>query len=604
MKLIPKNLIVAAIAASFATTVTTQTSHAGQWLDSLFGRQTPAYPVGQPVPLNGQIAAYSPGAYSSSGYVPPSYANLRSPQTLGFGNYASPPANNAPLFAPGFPQTVAAQLPTAAYDTQWARTPITYYRPVTAFDPRYGTTVTSLQPCTSYQYQAQRQPVIAPRPLLGEYGLQANRWPSITGPGYNPTGLANAPMVPPMYQVQSIPYTGMPLSNQPSTFAPPTGGVTSSGMMPASTLPATTMPYNPALANAGNVAAQYAGQTYAGQQAFYNGPNYNGQVVSNPAYATGSSSSPTMGWPTAAIGSGVIPTAAWMPSSTNCVNGQCYPATGQMAPPNIPGAVSVSPVGPPIYSATPNPSNGGGGFAQPANSNTGFGPATAPGYANPYTPVMPNSSVLPPGAIYSDPDAEKQPSLGGQNAPRSAENKSTESPFTVQSIPRVAIDRESSKKSQEILPTSPYRDESSIRNDAFALNDRPASETMPSGPRLFGNAPEIPQTLPPRGNYGMKPLSAPDDFDSKPRWNPTLLDPEDRTVMEKSGRLSPNRPSANTRIRLVEDGNAAVTAVAMDTKQSNRSAIQLVSGLETVKPESKATTESGAIRFRPVSSLK
>ena len=614
MKLIPKNLIVAAIVASFATTVTTQTSHAGQWLDSLFGRQTPAYPVGQPVPLNGQIAAYSPGAYSSSGYVPPSYANLRSPQTLGFGNYASPPANNAPLFAPGFPQTVAAQLPTAAYDTQWARTPITYYRPVTAFDPRYGTTVTSLQPCTSYQYQAQRQPVIAPRPLLGEYGLQANRWPSITGPGYNPTGLANAPMVPPMYQVQSIPYTGMPLSNQPSTFAPPTGGVTSSGMMPASTLPATTMPYNPALANAGNVAAQYAGQTYAGQtyagqQAFYNGPNYNGpnyngQVVSNPAYATGSSSSPTMGWPTAAIGSGVIPTAAWMPSSTNCVNGQCYPATGQMAPPNIPGAVSVSPIGPPTYSATPNPTNAGGGFAQPANSNTGFGPATAPGYANPYTPVMPNSSVLPPGAIYSDPDAEKQPSLGGQNAPRSAENKSTESPFTVQSIPRVAIDRESSKKSQEILPTSPYRDESSIRNDAFALNDRPASETMPSGPRLFGNAPEIPQTLPPRGNYGMKPLSAPDDFDSKPRWNPTLLDPEDRTVMEKSGRLSPNRPSANTRIRLVEDGNAAVTAVAMDTKQSNRSAIQLVSGLETVKPESKATTESGAIRFRPVSSLK
>ena len=67
MKLIPKNLIVAAIVASFATTVTTQTSHAGQWLDSLFGRQTPAYPVGQPVPLNGQIAAYSPGAYSSSG---------------------------------------------------------------------------------------------------------------------------------------------------------------------------------------------------------------------------------------------------------------------------------------------------------------------------------------------------------------------------------------------------------------------------------------------------------------------------------------------------------------------------------------------------------
>ena len=166
MPLITSRLVVVAIAGLIVSTATPQASQAApQWLDSLFGRRPPAYPVGAPVPVNGQVAAYSPGGYPSSGYVPPSYSGL-------VGNQA------APAFAPGIPQTVAGYLPTAAYDTQWARTPVTFYRPVTAFDPRYGTTVTSLQPCTSYQYQAQRQPVIAPRPLLGDYGMQANRWPS------------------------------------------------------------------------------------------------------------------------------------------------------------------------------------------------------------------------------------------------------------------------------------------------------------------------------------------------------------------------------------------------------------------------------------------
>jgi len=614
MKLIPKNLIVATIAAIFATTFTTQTSHAGQWLDSLFGRRQPVYPVGQPVPLNGQVSAYSPGAYPSSGYVPPSYANLRSPQVLGFGNYATPPANNAPLFAPGFPQTVAAQLPTAAYDTQWARTPVTYYRPVTAFDPRYGTTVTSLQPCTSYQYNAQRQPVIAPRPLLGEYGLQANRWPSITGPGYNPTGLANynptglanTAMMPAWPQVQSIPNAGMPIANLPSAYAPVSGAGVSSGM-PASTLPLTTMPYNPAFATSGASAPPFAGQAYTDPQAFY--PNYSGQVVANPAYATSYSNSTSMGYPTTAIGTGVVPTAAWMPSSTNCVNGQCYPQSGQIASPSIPGAVSISPVGPPVYSTTSNAAYGNGGFVQPNNPNSGLSPAGASGYANPYTPVMPHMPVLPPGAGLNDPDSMKQPSLDGRSASglsatKSAATKSMESPFIVQSIPMVAIDRESAKKSQETLPSVINRDESSKTNDSIASTFRPSNEPTPSLPSFLGNSPEIPQTLPPRSNYGMKPLSAPDDFDGKPRWNPTLLDPEDRTVMERAGRISPVRPNTNNRIRLQEDPSSAVTAVALNDTRPTRNAIQLVSGVEPIKSESADTPQSGTIRFRPVTSLK
>lgn len=626
MRLIPKNLIVATIAASFATTFTTQTSHAGQWLDSIFGRRQPVYPVGQPIPLNGQVAAYSPGAYPSSGYVPPSYANLRSPQVLGFGNYATPPANNAPLLAPGFPQTVAAQLPTAAYDTQWSRTPVTYYRPVTAFDPRYGTTVTSLQPCTSYQYNALRQPVIAPRPLLGEYGLQANRFPSITGPGYNPTGLANynptgpanynsaglvnTAMMPAWPQAQTIPNAGAPIGNQPGSFAPVGGAGISSGM-PTSTLPLTTMSYNPAFATSAVSTPQFAGQAYTGQQAFY--PNYNGQVVANPAYATSYTNSPSMGYQMSAtgtaIGTGVIPTAAWLPSSTNCVNGQCYPQAGQITPPNFPGAVSVSPVGPPVYSTTPNAPNGNGSYVQPNNPNSGLNPAGAAGYANPYAPVMPNMPILPPGASLNDPDAMKQPSLDGRSASgpsatKSAATKSMESPFIVPSIPMVAIDRESAKKSQETLPNVSNRDESSKTNDSIASNIRPSIEATPSVPNLLDNPPEIPQTLSPRSNYGMKPLSAPDDFDGKPRWNPTLLDPEDRTVMERAGRISPVRPNTNNRIRLQEDPVSAVSAVALATKGPNRSAIQLISGVEPIKSEPADTAESSAIRFRPVTSLK
>ena len=111
MKLISKRLLIVAAAACVAWSGTTQTCHAGPWLDSLFGGRSPVYPVGVPIPVNRQIAAYSPGGYQPLGYVPPSYANLRSPQVLGYGSYASPPTNNAPLIAPGFPQPVFGQPP-------------------------------------------------------------------------------------------------------------------------------------------------------------------------------------------------------------------------------------------------------------------------------------------------------------------------------------------------------------------------------------------------------------------------------------------------------------------------------------------------------------
>lgn len=605
MMLNRNGFLIVATAACFATTVPTQTSHAGQWLDSIFGRRPPAYPVGTPVPVNGQVSAYSPGAYPSLGYVPPAYANLNANlttnQTLGYGSYA--PNYNAPLLPPGFPQTVAAQLPTAAYDTQWARTPVTYYRPVTAYDPRYGSVVTSLQPCTSYQYQAQRQPVIAPRPLLGEYGYQANRWPSITGPGYNPTGLAASPAYPAYPTYQSIPNGGMPYVGQTAAMAPIGGSGVSSGM-PTSTLPLTTMQYNPA----------GAGQPYASQQAYYGGQSYGaGPAVVNSGYA----SVPNVGWPSqtvgaGAIGSGVVPTAAWSPSTNACPNGMCAPQANPMAVPNIPGAASVTPVGPPTYSSVPSsasaygassavnptynpttnpaaPSNGNPGYYTP-NNNTN--PLVAP-------PVLPNIQAMPPANNFNaDPDANLRPKLGSNTATEAARN-ALENPSSVQTIPLVAIDRQPSSKG---LGTNSSAGAMEPR-DAVALGSNRAPQTgtnemqtMKPGP--FDGAPPIPQTLAPRGNVGMQPLNAPEELDSNPRWTPTLLDPDDRVALE---RRAANLQEASSRIRVGDDEVGAVSAVAYETAKSQRGAIQLVGGIETKKSEQ---AESNAIRFRPISKLK
>ncbi len=563
MKLITRGLLVVATAACFASTA--QPIQAAQWLDSIFGRRQPAYPVGAPVPVNGQMAAYSPGTYPSLGYVPPSYANLNGSQSLGYGNYATPPTNNSPLLAPGIPQTVAGYLPTAAYDTQWARTPVTYYRPVTAFDPRYGTTVTSLQPCTSYQYQAQRQPVIAPRPLLGEYGLQANRWPAITGPGYNPTGLANTAMYPPVAQpYQNIPIGGMPMVGQPSNVAPMGGSGIASGM-PASTLPITTMPYSSAF---GAYSPPNVAQPYLGQTSFYNGQNYNGQVVANPVY---SSSLP--------IGSGVVPTAAWMPSAIACPNGMCPQPTNALNTPYVPGATSVTPVGPPTYSATPNPS--APVYANPYANTNPYGALPTSGQGVQTNQVMPpitNPNTNPYSNPNLDPESMRRPSLGGSSASNN-----------VQTLPMVAIDRGSNSPQKDPPNAIPNSAGLLKPRDTLALGDT-APEPSPLTPNMINGAQDIPKTLTPRENYGMKPLNAPDDFDSKPRWTPTLLDPDDRTVMERSGR-----------IRLQEQGDSAVSAVALESSQSNRNTIQFVSGVETKKTE---PTENSAIRFRAVTPLK
>lgn len=525
-----KRLFMVSIAASSAM-ATAENSQAGQWLDSILGLNQPVYPVGSPV-----LVAQNPAL--------PYAAN----QTLGYGSYQTnqPPTYNAPLPAPGFPQTVAGTLPTAAYDTQWGRVPVTYYRPVTAFDPRYGTTVTSLQPCTSYQYQAQRPPVIAPRPISGEYGAQANKWPGITGPGYNPTGLAVASGYLPTYQ--TIPNSGVPMAPM-NPMAPVVSSGSATGM-PASTFPTRTFssPY---------VSNQYANNQYATSMPATSMPAMNMPATNWAMGPTGTGAIAAGPIGTGPIGTGVVPTAAWMPVSPNgyCANGTCVqPAaanafmpgpsaiSGNMsnpgiAPPNIPGA-TVTPIGQPSYSSTPTANGNVYGGANPALAN----PAIAnPNLVNPALnnpslsvpapsgQVLPSQQVFPgqPNTGFGDPEATRVPGPSGTSAWMPPTKPSV--PTDVQRLPMVAIDKERGNPASASL------------NDK--LSQFRSSPEVPNGnstPNQMMNAAAIPSTLPDEPFTGVQPLSAPADFDSKPKWNPSLLDPDDRTVWEQKNRKKDN----------------------------------------------------------------
>jgi hypothetical protein len=650
MSLSAKRLFMASIATGLAIT-SAQPALAGPWLDSLLGRRMqPAYPVGTPVPLNGQSGyATDPNSRNALapgyGYVPPSYApNAGSQlgygtlpnysantfgayqpnQSLGYGavggNWASgygagvnnlPPTNNAPLLGPGFPQTVAGTLPTAGYDTQWGRTPVTYYRPVTAFDPRYGTTVTSLQPCTSYQYQAQRVPVIAPRPILGDYGFQANKWPSITGPGYNPTGLAVANGYGAYSPYQSIPNAGMPMNSQ-SAFAPMANSGASLGM-PTSSLPISTYPTpvnqainsnafygSPTYSNPNYSTPNYGSLNATGMSPLAAYPNYSGNVIQNPSYAT---SMPAMMGMNQNLGSGVVPSASWMPNgmTSPCANGMCSQPAAAMPTPNIPGAI-VSPVGQPTYSSTPAANNGGAtpGFGsnnQPFNTQP-FNPGMAnPSLGNPtFNPnnspnggvILPNQPILP-NTGFGDPEATKVPF----GRPSAAASPSSLDGFVSSS----AANNPAIQYRPLVQVESPRA--SSLQKSIAEL-DQDSSDSLNAASKMMNSA-EIPSTLPLQPLNGIRPLMAPADFDANPKWNPTLLDPEDRTAMERKDQVLRNRDAARPRILLKDEDSQVVFANSISERGSSSSKIQLVSGTERKDIISKETSNSG---FRPVSTLK
>ena len=71
--------------------------------------------------------------------------------------------------------------------------------------------------------------------------------------------------------------------------------------------------------------------------------------------------------------------------------------------------------------------------------------------------------------------------------------------------------------------------------------------------------------------------------------------------MEQVAQLRQTREETARKIQLEADDSSPTTAIALSPSSSNRNVIQLVSGIENRKTETK---EVGEPSFRPVSSLK
>ena len=444
------------------------------------------YPVGAPYPVAPGTPSYgaASGAYSAGRpYIPVTpITPSNGAMTSYYGNQGMLPPTTGTFLPNGVPQSVVSAMPTAAYDTQWQRTPVTYYRPVTQFDPNYGTTVTSLQPCTSYQYQAQRVPLVAPTPIGGAYAQQSNQWPAINQPGYYPTGVTSA------YQTPMAP---IPAASPMGTAL---AGATTPVYPIIQSLPTNGVPYQP-----GSVAVPASGTAIPG--------------------ATGAAS----GLSTAVYYGN--PSASSM-ATNNCPNGLC--------PPNIPGATSVTPIGPVTY--------------LPAQPNTTALSPTTPAGTSSFSPVLPPSSSASSGSAPSgatlDPDALRAPTLppstpvlpnsgtpnttapGAQTNPQSSMPPSSTSgkpSFSSAGLWSEGDERVAKMVPMNRLPLVPVDRQPPASQAPQYPTSRSVSNPFPgAGANPRGLLPPPPPSLLP-SNLEAKPLTAPEGYDAKPNWNPKLL---------------------------------------------------------------------------------
>jgi len=253
----------------------------------------------------------------------------------------------------------------------------------------------------------------------------------------------------------------------------------------------------------------------------------------------------------------ISPSPATNPGPSNAV--YYGSATANLAPPNIPGASSIVPMGPVTYlpgSSNPNASLGipqvgvpQVGVPQAGVTQAG---ATAPGLANP---------VLPPSGATLDPEAARAPSWPPPSVtpptlapptlapptlapptlapPNSAPTTSSAGLWSdrdervakmspMARLPVVAIDRPVANAAAT-YPTS-----RSVSNDPAAIAS-PFPGSSASNPVL---SPTLPAYQPSTKTLNAKPLIAPEGFDGKPHWNPKLLPPSAPHVEDKVAKLS------------------------------------------------------------------
>lgn len=308
-------------------------AQAGPLLDWLFGRyrSTPAYPVGQPVPVGNGYAANYPGGTPGYAGNYGTYYNSQLPVigSAGAGYSAPMPSGIAAATLPTTPTTLS-YVPN--YRTNSYRAPVTYYRPLLTTDPNTGAQVVAMAPCTSYEYMAQRVPTFGRSALFG----------SNTPPVFQPPA-------------QALP-----------TYTLPSGGVPLGYAAPAVSAPySTSYGYG---ANYGSYSTLQPGTgiapTLPGTTAAPAGAYPTAPLGQTPYY--GSTSGGSSGNPSLQSVPGLVAPAA----PTTTVPNYSYPSTGSTISPSYP-STPASPVTP----------NSGGVY-----------PSNDPADAQPSLPSFPTTS--------------------------------------------------------------------------------------------------------------------------------------------------------------------------------------------------------------------
>ncbi|MFN9349048.1 MAG: hypothetical protein ACK6DQ_20860, partial [Planctomycetota bacterium] len=219
----------------------------------------------------------------------------------------------------------------------------------------------------------------------------------------------------------------------------------------------------------------------------------------------------------------------------SCPGGICPP---NLTPPNVPGATSVTPMGPVTYMP-----------AQPGLVPSGITQANATAPATSSGLVLPPSSgatldpasiaptLPPPPMSPSTPTAPTSPNTSFMPSTSSAglwsdRDERVSKMVPMNRLPIVPIDRPSTN----LAPT--YPTSRSVSNDPAAIASPfpgSASKATLSPPSLLPGTSNTNQPL-------AKPLVAPEGFDGKPHWNPKLLPPppasvEDKVALRSSTRL-------------------------------------------------------------------
>ena len=205
------------------------------------------YPVQQAYYPRGVAVAPSAQASRVAYYAPPPTAAYYAPSSPG---YAISPAGGASAGAEAFPyygqqQRLNYVPPTYYYQTRMVPVPVTYYRPVTVYQPGTGVATTCQRACTGTQCQAQRSRLFS---WFG--GSSCNSAATTCNYGSCAPATGCAPAVPyytaPATVVPVIPSTTTPsrgfnnILTPQRTIPPPGTGVIG---VPSTSVPSTTAPF-------------------------------------------------------------------------------------------------------------------------------------------------------------------------------------------------------------------------------------------------------------------------------------------------------------------------------------------------------------------------